>query len=167
MAVTHPPRALQVRLLPDALRCAAASRFTARSSVGPGRHSLTVGRRVRIPSGLLPSDAVRQRVRQTTQAWRAPAGSHKAGLPGSTPGPGNRGWAGAQPSLISWDRCGSTPIPAMPAGIAPQLVWRVHTILRPVVQRQRLLSYKEETGVRFPPGRLGKVWRVAMPVRWE
>ena len=26
---------------------------------------------------------------------------------------------------------------------------------RPVVQRQRHLSYKEETGVRFPPGRLG------------
>ena len=79
--------------------------------------------------------------------------------------------------------CGSTPIPAMAAASIdgtvrklaerprppfgrcpePRDLWvRLPPVLlqvvpRPVVQRQRLLSYKEETGVRFPPGRLGRL----------
>jgi hypothetical protein len=34
------------------------------------------------------------------QAGRCPAGPHKPGVPGSIPGPGTCGWAGAQPSFI-------------------------------------------------------------------
>ena len=48
---------------------------------------------------------------EATQAWRAPAGSHKAGFPGSTPGPGTRGWAGAQPSLMNWEDVVRLPYP--------------------------------------------------------
>jgi hypothetical protein len=58
---------------------------------------------------------------------RRPAGPHKAGPPGSIPGPGPFGRA------------------------------------RPVVQRLRLLSYKEETGVQLPPGRLQGSWSAGVP----
>jgi hypothetical protein len=40
-----------------------------------------------------------------------PAGSHKAGPPGSTPGPGTHGWAGAQPSLMNWEDVVRLPYP--------------------------------------------------------
>ena len=40
-----------------------------------------------------------------------PAGSHKAAFPGSTPGPGTRGWAGAQPSLMNWEDVVRLPYP--------------------------------------------------------
>src|SRR5262249_45317812 len=49
--------------------------------------------------------------------------------------------SGQAESLMS---VGSTPTRATP---------REDPARRPVVQRQRHLSYKEETGVRFPPGR--------------
>src|SRR5437868_1701183 len=34
------------------------------------------------------------------QAGRCPVGPHKPGVPGSIPGPGTCGWAGARPSFI-------------------------------------------------------------------
>ncbi len=108
---------------------------------------------------------------------RCPAGPHKAGSPGSIPGPGTRGWAGARPSFIRSDAVVQLPDPqssrwhGTQTGRAARLrVWclwvRIPPVLlrnsptpapcrqRPVVQWRRRLSHTEEMGVRLPPGRL-------------
>jgi len=94
VAVTHPPRALQVRVLPDAL----ALTLSQHDEMGFGPVY-----RFRTPlsqSGKTGSIPVRAAVKGTqTQAKThdqprrggCPTGSHKAGLPGSSPGPGTQG----------------------------------------------------------------------------
>ena len=101
------------------------------------------------PSGIAGSSPARRtrfasRHQRIPRRGGRPAGSHKAGPPGSTPGPGTRirrhgtqtGKAARSRAWCLWVR------------IPPVL------LVRPVVQRQRHLSYKEGRGVRFPPGRL-------------
>ena len=57
-------------------------------------------------------------VTETLQAGRCPTGFHKAGLPGSIPGPATRGWAQAQPGLISLDSRVQLPNPQLTTGYA-------------------------------------------------
>ena len=97
------------------------SLITVRSSIGSGHQPLKLERRVRLPHGPLfdsPGGGTGRRagLRSTCprgvgvrisprrlnplQAGRCPAGPHKPGVPGSIPGPGTRGWAGARPSVI-------------------------------------------------------------------
>ena len=114
VAVTHPPRAVQVRLLPDALdrqrwpvglsvQDTSPSRwrggFDSRTGywtdrVSPsggtgdtqrsGRCALGTGVRVQFP----PRRLLQWRF---PRRWVGPADSHKVGRPGSTPGPGTAG----------------------------------------------------------------------------
>ena len=110
----------------------------ARSSIGLGRQPLTLARRVRFPHGLLNGqvaqleDARRSERRARKglgvqiSPWsltycrrgRCPTGSHKAGAPGSIPGPATCGWAQAQPGLISLDRGVQLPDPPLMTGYA-------------------------------------------------
>jgi hypothetical protein len=97
------------------------SPITVRSSIGTGHQPLKLERRVRLPHGPFfdsPGGGTGRRagLRSTCprgvgvrisprrlnplQAGRCPAGPHKPGVPGSIPGPGTRGWAGARPSVI-------------------------------------------------------------------
>ena len=87
-----------------------ADRDMARSSIGSGHRPLKAVRRVRFPPGLLTGSS---RPIRSAQAWRAPAGSHKAGLPDRDRGLGFAGGPVHRPSLMKPGRCGSTPIPAM------------------------------------------------------
>src|SRR3954471_13862161 len=57
------------------------------------------------------------------QAGRCPAGPHKPGVPGSIPGPGIRGWAGARPSFIRLDAEVRLPEPQLPAFTARYANW--------------------------------------------
>src|SRR5271157_3950556 len=110
----------------------------ARSSIGLGCQPLTLARRVRFPHGLLYGqvaqleDARRSERRARKglgvqiSPWslthcrcgRCPTGFHKAGTPGSIPGPATRGWAQAQPGLISLDRSARLRDPQFLTGYA-------------------------------------------------
>lgn len=105
------------------------------------------------------------------------AESHELGGRGSTPGPairrdlgagvtrvGFRGPRGSTARYANWHSgqaeslmpVGSNPTRATGAGTAKR---------RPVVQWRRHLSYKEETGVRLPPGRLVSGWKPHLFIR--
>ena len=58
------------------------------------------------------------------QAGRCPAGPHKAGVPGSIPGPGTRGWAGARPSFISSEAEVRLPDPQLSVFMARYANWQ-------------------------------------------
>ena len=58
-----------------------------------------------------------------SQAGRCPAGPHKAGVPGSIPGPGTRGWAGARPSLINSEAEVRLPDPQLSVFMARYANW--------------------------------------------
>ena len=112
----------------------------ARSSIGTGHQPLTLERRVRFPHGLLnmtkwrnwqtrdAQNVVPQGMGVRLSPWslthcrrgRCPTGFHKAGAPGSIPGPATymRGWASAQPGLISLDRRVQPPDPPLATGYA-------------------------------------------------
>src|SRR5208283_4617793 len=110
----------------------------ARASIGSGCQPLTLARRVRFPHGLLNmtmwwnwqtrdgqnvvplrrGSSTLPMVTETLQAGRCPTGFHKAGLPGSIPGPATRGWAQAQPGLISLDSRVQLPNPQLMTGYA-------------------------------------------------
>ena len=57
------------------------------------------------------------------QAGRCPAGPHKPGVPGSIPGPGTRGWAGARPSVIRSEAEVRLPDPQLSVFMALYANW--------------------------------------------
>ena len=57
------------------------------------------------------------------QAGRCPAGPHKPGVPGSIPGPGTRGWAGARPSVIRSEAEVRFPDPQLSVFMARYANW--------------------------------------------
>jgi hypothetical protein len=57
------------------------------------------------------------------QAGRCPAGPHKPGVPGSIPGPGTRGWAGARPSVIRSEAEVRLPDPQLSVSMARYANW--------------------------------------------
>jgi hypothetical protein len=57
------------------------------------------------------------------QAGRCPAGPHKPGVPGSIPGPGTCGWAGARPSFIRSEAEVRLPDPQLSVFMARYANW--------------------------------------------
>ncbi len=113
----------------------------ARSSIGTGHRSLKPERPGSIPARATAYDRVAQLVDARRSERRAarhgssslplvtddcrrgrcPTGSHKAGAPGSIPGPATAtccGWASAQPGLISLDGRVRPPDPPLTTGYA-------------------------------------------------
>ena len=109
-----------------------------------GHQPLKLTRRVRFPHGPLddsPSGGTGRRASLRTscprgvgvrispwrlnplQAGRCPAGPHKPGVPGSIPGPGTRGWAGARPSFIRSEAEVRLPDPQLSVFMARYANW--------------------------------------------
>lgn len=108
---------------------------------------------------------------------RCPTGSHKAGLPGSIPGPATWktccGWASAHPGLISLDRRVRPPDPPRPGtqiGIAARsrASWGVGstptsvTGMIPWSNGEDAWVTTRKVLVRFQPGSLRKKWSVGV-----
>ena len=170
----------------------------ARSSIGLGCQPLTLARRVRFPHGLLNGQVVQledarrseRRARKglgvQISPWslklkhcrrgRCPTGSHKAGAPGSIPGPATCGWAQAQPGLISLDRGVQLPDPPLMTGYANWHSGEVESLVPvgssptsvtdkehdPVVQRQRRLGDNQESDGSTPSGITDAKWSVGV-----
>lgn len=103
-------------------------------------------------------DRTRGAVPRRPRRGRRPSVPHEDGSPGSTPGPGTCRAAirplNATEARYANRQSGRVESP-VPVGSTPTRAISSSSI-RPVVQRLRLLSYKQARGVRFPPGRLGE-----------
>ncbi len=168
----------------------------ARSSIGLGCQPLTLARRVRFPHGLLNGqvaqleDARRSERRARKglgvqiSPWslthcrrgRCPTGFHKAGSPGSIPGPAIRGWASAHPGLMSLDSRVRPPDPPLMTGYANRHSGEVESLVPvgsiptsvtdkepdPVVQGQRRLGDNQESDGSIPSGITDTKWSVGV-----